>query len=131
MKNYLLITKICTTRKYSAIVPGSCKLFTCAFNYSNSMRDSCIIRNTLSSLSSSIELVTDDDAILNHCGFTYSYTRDDKCIPAALSHEARIWDRLGWTRECFASSERVFDGKGIASKRCAATTTLFVLIPNI
>ena len=95
------------------------------------MRDSCIIRNTWSSLSLFIELVTDSDSILNHCGFTYSYTRDDRCIPAAVSHKARIWDRHGWTRECFASSERVFDGKGIASKRCAATTTVFVLIPNI
>ena len=94
------------------------------------MRDSCIIRNAWSSLYLFIELVTDGDAILNHCGFTYSYTRDDRCIPAAVSHKARIWDRHGWTRECFASSERVFDGKGIASKRCAVTA-LFVLIPNI
>jgi len=131
VKNYLLIIKICTIRKFSATVPGSSKLFTCAYNYSNSMRDSCTIRNTLSSLSLSIELVTDANAILNHCGFTYSYTRDERCIPAAVSHKARIWDRHGWTRECFASSERVFDGKSIASKRCAATTTVFVLIPNI
>ena len=83
------------------------------------MRESCSLGNTLAFLSLPIESVAWGDAIWNHCGFTYSYTRDDKCISEVVSHEAWIWDRHCWTRKCFASSERVFDGKGIVTKRCA------------
>ncbi|KAJ7369929.1 Tetratricopeptide repeat protein 37 [Desmophyllum pertusum] len=46
-----------------------------------------------------------------------------KCVSKTVPHAAWVWNRLGWTRECSASSERVCNGKGITTERSVFMTT--------